>query len=159
MTILSVLGTIISVPLISAILNILRQIFFKDPRTPPEVFHYLPVIGSTIQYGMDPYAFFFKCRAKVHHISSAVEGFLALTTQYGDCFTFTLLGKKTTVFLGAKGNQFILNGSSKDLNAEEVYRPLTAPVFGKGVVYDCPNAKLMDQKRVCLTGRSLLSAC
>jgi hypothetical protein len=75
MTILSVLGTIISVPLISAILNILRQIFFKDPRTPPEVFHYLPVIGSTIQYGMDPYAFFFKCRAKVHHIPSAVEIF------------------------------------------------------------------------------------
>ena len=64
-------------------------------------------------------------------------------------FTFILLGKKTTVFLGAAGNQFILNGSSKDLNAEEVYRPLTAPVFGKGVVYDCPNSRLMDQKRVC----------
>lgn len=73
-----------------------------------------------------------------------------LTTQYGDCFTFVLLGKKTTVFLGATGNQFILNGSSKDLNAEEVYRPLTAPVFGKGVIYDCPNSKLMDQKRVCI---------
>jgi hypothetical protein len=53
------------------------------------------------------------------------------------------------VFLGAAGNQFILNGSTKDLNAEEIYAPLTTPVFGKGVVYDCPNSKLMDQKRVC----------
>jgi sterol 14-demethylase len=52
------------------------------------------------------------------------------------------------VFLGTKGNEFILNGKLKDLNAEEVYGPLTKPVFGKGVVYDCANSKLMDQKRV-----------
>jgi len=25
---------------------------------------------------------------------------------------------------------------------------LTTPVFGKDVVYDCPNAKLMEQKKV-----------
>jgi len=52
------------------------------------------------------------------------------------------------VFLGAKGNNFILNGKHADLNAEDVYGKLTTPVFGKGVVYDCPNEKLMDQKRV-----------
>ena len=49
-----------------------------------------------------------------------------------------------------KGNDFILNGKHKDLNAEEIYSPLTTPVFGKDVVYDCPNAKLMEQKKVCL---------
>lgn len=70
-------------------------------------------------------------------------------SQYGDCFTFILLGKRTTVCLGAKGNEFILNGKLKDVNAEEIYSPLTTPVFGKGVVYDCPNAKLMEQKKVC----------
>lgn len=59
-----------------------------------------------------------------------------------------LLGKKTTVFLGTKGNEFILNGRLKDTNAEEVYSALTTPVFGTGVVYDCPNAKLMEQKKV-----------
>ena len=48
-----------------------------------------------------------------------------------------------------KGNEFILNGKLKDVNAEEVYSPLTTPVFGKEVVYDCPNAKLMEQKKVC----------
>ena len=50
--------------------------------------------------------------------------------------------------LGVKGNEFILNGKLKDVNAEEVYGPLTTPVFGKEVVYDCPNAKLMEQKKV-----------
>ena len=69
-------------------------------------------------------------------------------TQHGDIFTFVLLGKKTTVYLGPKGNDFILNGKAKDVNAEEIYSVLTTPVFGKDVVYDCPNAKLMEQKKV-----------
>ena len=46
------------------------------------------------------------------------------------------------------GNDFILNGKLRDVNAEEVYTVLTTPVFGKDVVYDCPNSKLMEQKRV-----------
>lgn len=54
------------------------------------------------------------------------------------------------MYLGTKGNDFILNGKLKDLNAEEVYSPLTTPVFGKDVVYDCPNSKLMEQKKVCV---------
>ena len=84
--------------------------------------------------------------------------------QYGDVFTFILLGKRTTVCLGVKGNDFILNGKHKDLNAEEIYSPLTTPVFGKDVVYDCPNAKLMEQKKVrqCYTiskGEELTTQC
>lgn len=59
-----------------------------------------------------------------------------------------MLGKKTTVCLGVKGNEFILNGKLKDVSAEDIYGPLTTPVFGKEVVYDCPNAKLMEQKKV-----------
>ncbi|CAK3843289.1 14-alpha-demethylase [Lecanosticta acicola] len=115
---------------IAILLNVASQILFKNPNEPPLVFHWVPVIGSTISYGMDPYAFFFSCREK-----------------YGDVFTFILLGKKTTVVLGTKGNDFILNGKLKDVNAEEIYSPLTTPVFGKDVVYDCPNSKLMEQKK------------
>lgn len=61
--------------------------------------------------------------------------------------------------LGTKGNDFILNGKLKDVNAEDVYGCLTTPVFGKDVVYDCPNAKLMEQKKVvslAVTGSPLL---
>ncbi|KAK4889626.1 Lanosterol 14-alpha-demethylase [Elasticomyces elasticus] len=111
-------------------LNIVRQLLLRNPNEPPLVFHYIPFIGSTITYGMDPYTFFFTQRA-----------------LHGDVFTFILLGKKTTVCLGTKGNDFILNGKLKDVNAEEIYSPLTTPVFGKDVVYDCPNAKLMEQKK------------
>jgi hypothetical protein len=53
-----------------------------------------------------------------------------------------------TVCLDTKGNNFILNGKLKDVNAEEIYSPLCTPVFGKDVVYDCPNSKLMEQKKV-----------
>ncbi|KAL8836368.1 MAG: hypothetical protein Q9170_002941 [Blastenia crenularia] len=112
------------------VLNVLRQLLLRNPNEPPVVFHWVPFIGSTIPYGIDPFRFFFSCREK-----------------YGDIFTFILLGKKTTVFLGTKGNEFILNGKLKDANAEEIYSPLTTPVFGSGVIYDCPNAKLMEQKK------------
>jgi sterol 14-demethylase len=123
--------TLTAIGLIAIAQNVIQQVYFSNPNRPPVVFHIFPLIGSTVQYGMDPYKFYFDCRAK-----------------YGDCFTFILLGKPTTVFLGAKGNNFILNGKHAHLNAEEVYGKLTTPVFGKGVVYDCPNERLMDQKRV-----------
>ncbi|KAJ5730138.1 uncharacterized protein N7483_004646 [Penicillium malachiteum] len=114
----------------SVIINVLRQLLFKSPHEPPVVFHWFPFVGSTISYGIDPYKFFHASRAK-----------------YGDIFTFVLLGKKTTVYLGTKGNEFILNGKLRDVCAEEVYSPLTTPVFGRHVVYDCPNSKLMEQKK------------
>lgn len=123
--------TVLIIVIVSIIQNVVRQLYFSNPRRPPVVFHWLPLVGSTIQYGMDPYKFFRDCRAK-----------------YGDCFTFILLGKPTTVFLGSKGNDFILNGRHADLNAEDVYGKLTTPIFGAGVLYDCSNEHLMDQKRV-----------
>lgn len=63
---------------------------------------------------------------------------------------------KVTVYLGTKGNSFILNGKHKDLNAEEIYGPLTVPIFGPGVVYDIDNARFMDQKRVRHNLRNLV---
>lgn len=59
-----------------------------------------------------------------------------------------------TVYLGTKGNTFILNGKLKDLNAEEIYGPLTVPIFGPGVGYAVDNARFMDQKRVGLNHKS-----
>jgi hypothetical protein len=54
------------------------------------------------------------------------------------------------VYVGTKGNDFILNGKHSHISAEEVYNGLCKPVFGKDVVYDCPNSKLMEQKKVCV---------
>nr|AWJ58298.1 14-alpha sterol demethylase [Aspergillus pseudoviridinutans] len=123
----------LAVAMLTAILlNVVYQLFFRlwNRTEPPMVFHWVPFLGSAISYGIDPYKFFFACREK-----------------YGDIFTFILLGQRTTVYLGVQGNEFILNGKLKDVNAEEVYSPLTTPVFGSDVVYDCPNSKLMEQKK------------
>ncbi|KAM3089056.1 Lanosterol 14-alpha-demethylase, variant 2 [Clarireedia jacksonii] len=130
-------GSFAAFVVLAVVLNVLNQLLFKNPNEPPVVFHWFPIIGSTITYGIDPYRFFFDCRAK-----------------YGDVFTFILLGKKTTVYLGRQGNDFILNGKLKDVNAEEIYTVLTTPVFGQDVVYDCPNSKLMEQKKFMKIGLS-----
>lgn len=45
--------------------NVLLQAINRNPNEPPLVFHWFPVIGSTITYGMDPPRFFKENRAKV----------------------------------------------------------------------------------------------
>lgn len=50
----------------------------------------------------------------------------------------TLTSKATTAFSTER---------YRTMNAEEIYGPLTIPVFGSDVVYDCPNSKLMEQKK------------
>lgn len=45
--------------------NLIYQCFFYSRNEPPMVFHWVPFIGSTVSYGMDPYRFFFSCREKV----------------------------------------------------------------------------------------------
>lgn len=50
---------------LAVVLNVLNQLLFKNPNEPPVVFHWLPIIGSTVTYGMDPYGFFQKNRNKV----------------------------------------------------------------------------------------------
>ncbi|KAJ5661959.1 Cytochrome P450 [Penicillium maclennaniae] len=128
--ILRITGYVAATALIAVVFNLIHQQFFYQRNEPPLVFHWFPFLGNTIAYGMDPYKFFFTCREK-----------------HGDIFTFILLGKKITVYLGTEGNEFILNGKLRDVNAEEVYGKLTTPVFGSDVVYDCPNSKLMEQKK------------
>nr|AXF92929.1 14-alpha sterol demethylase Cyp51A [Aspergillus clavatus]AXF92931.1 14-alpha sterol demethylase Cyp51A [Aspergillus clavatus] len=123
---------LVSATAVVILVNVVYQHLFRlrNRTEPPMVFHWIPFIGSTITYGIDPCKFFFACREK-----------------YGNIFTFILLGQKVTVYLGVEGNEFILNGKLKDVNAEEVYSPLTTPVFGSDVVYDCPNSKFMEQKK------------
>lgn len=41
--------------------------------------------------------------------------------QYGNCFTFILLGKRVTVTLGTHGNDYVLGGKHTQLAAEDVY--------------------------------------
>ncbi|CAJ2505572.1 Uu.00g129660.m01.CDS01 [Anthostomella pinea] len=124
------LGYFLGLLFVSVTFNILWQQLPHKKSDPPLVFHWFPFVGNAISYGTDPFNFYKECQRK-----------------HGDIFTFILFGKKMTVYLGLAGNEFILNGKLQDLNAEEIYGPLTIPVFGSDVVYDCPNAKLMEQKK------------
>ena len=54
-----------SLTVLTILLNVLKQLLFKNPTEPPVVFHLVPFIGSTITYGIDPFKFFEGCRAKV----------------------------------------------------------------------------------------------
>lgn len=58
-------GGVLSFFVLAIVLNVLSQLIFRNPTEPPVVFHWLPFIGSTITYGIDPYHFFFDCRRKV----------------------------------------------------------------------------------------------
>lgn len=117
------------------IYNVVWQFFYslRKDRV-PLVYHTVPWLGSAVTYGMQPYEFFEKCREK-----------------YGDVFAFVLLGKVMTVYLGPKGHEFVLNSKLSDVSAEDAYAHLTTPVFGKGVIYDCPNHRLMEQKKFAKT--------
>lgn len=50
---------------VAIVFNVLGQLLIKSPNEPPLVFHWVPFIGSTVTYGIDPYRFFFSCREKV----------------------------------------------------------------------------------------------
>jgi sterol 14-demethylase len=68
----SVVVSLLQFILLGTAINILSQLCNKkDTSKPPVVFHYFPVIGSTITYGKDPLKFFAECKAKVLPSNSA----------------------------------------------------------------------------------------
>ena len=74
-----VLSGIASFVVLAIVLNVLRQLLFKNSQEPPVVFHWVPFIGNTISYGIDPFIFFFKCREKVHNPSAMHRVLLILS--------------------------------------------------------------------------------
>jgi sterol 14-demethylase len=56
---------VISLIVLFSLLSVLNQLLFKNPNEPPVIFHWFPIIGSTLSYGTDPYEFFKKCRTEV----------------------------------------------------------------------------------------------
>jgi sterol 14-demethylase len=79
----AILLAIVSIPFLTIALSVIRQlvsilwlssacllkcrvqVVAQDRSLPPEVFHWIPFIGSAISYGNDPLKFLFECREKV----------------------------------------------------------------------------------------------
>lgn len=58
-------------------------------------------------------------------VTSSEQRSVALTAfliQYGNVFTFVLLGRRMTVALGPKGSNLILGGKLSEVSAEEAYK-------------------------------------
>lgn len=70
---LLIVSGVVTFVVLAIVLNVLHQLLFKNPNEPPVVFHWVPVIGSTILYGIDPYKFFFSCREKVFDMYLAMR--------------------------------------------------------------------------------------
>ena len=51
----------------------------------------------------------------------ALYGADSALIQYGNVFTFVLLGRRMTVALGPKGSNLILGGKLSEVSAEEAY--------------------------------------
>ncbi|KAJ1548241.1 Lanosterol 14-alpha-demethylase [Nowakowskiella sp. JEL0078] len=128
-TIVSTIIVVILVVIASNFLISANEPLPLNAKLPPVVPGY-PFIGSALEYGVHPIKFLQKCQK-----------------EYGDVFTFIMFGQRMTVCLGPEGNNFVYNIPLASAAAEEIYQKLTTPVFGAGVVYDCPNSKLMEQKK------------
>ena len=66
---------------VAVALNVLQQFLFKKPNEPPLVFHWFPLIGSTITYGMDPPRFFKENREKVRNKKKTPPFFKSLPDE------------------------------------------------------------------------------
>lgn len=69
---LNIVAAIAILVMLATLTTVIQQILFKNPNEPPIVFHWLPVIGSTVTYGIDPFRFFFDCQKKVGRLSSGL---------------------------------------------------------------------------------------
>lgn len=96
----------------------------------PLVHYWIPWLGNAAEFGMNPYGFYQRCR-----------------DRHGDTFSFIMVGRTMTVSLGPKGHDLIFNAKDADVSAKAAYENMTTPVIGEGVVFDCPNHRLMEQKK------------
>ena len=62
---INALITIVSIGIAAVIGNVVRQICLKSSNVPPMVFHWFPIIGHSVSYGIDPFRFFRECQRKV----------------------------------------------------------------------------------------------
>ncbi|XP_038044568.1 lanosterol 14-alpha demethylase-like [Patiria miniata] len=109
----------------------------SDIKLPPSI-PGIPFLGKAVEFGENPIKFLEDSYKK-----------------YGEIFSFTMIGQTFTYLIGPESSAVLFNSKNEQLNAEEVYGRLTTPVFGKGVAYDVPNAKFLEQKKILKMGLNI----
>lgn len=123
-------GLLVLVIMAVAYSQVWQVLYARRKDRVPLAHYWIPWLGNAAAYGMNPYGFFQRCRDK-----------------HGDTFAFVMVGRIMTVSLGPKGHDLVFNAKESEVSAKDAYENLTTPVIGEGVVYDCPNHRLMEQKQ------------
>ena len=69
--------------------------------------------------------------------------------EVGEVGAFDVLGKKMVAVFGPDAHEAIFRAPDEQMNPSEAYKIMT-PVFGKGMVYDAPPAKMNEQLKMLL---------
>jgi len=98
-------------------------------KPPPEYSPGLPIIGPFLAFASDPLGTVRKARAKK-----------------GDVFTLRMLTEKVTFLIGPGPHTVFFQAKDEELDQADPYK-FMIPIFGPGVVYDCPLEKRRQQMR------------
>jgi len=101
----------------------------KKSSPPPQYSPGLPIVGGFMKFASDP-----------------LGTIRAGRQQCGDVFTLRMLTEQLTVLIGPAPHAAFFNSTDEEADQADVYKFMT-PIFGNGVVYDCPIEKRRQQMR------------
>ena len=87
----------------------------------------LPIVGAAIPFLIDPLALARRAEKKC-----------------GDCFTIKIFGMRITFLSGPDAQENFCKARDDELSQKEAYS-FAVPLFGEGVIYDCPLEKRTEQ--------------
>jgi cytochrome P450 len=76
---------------------------------------------------------------------------LTLFCKYGEIFTLKMFGNNFTCLVGPEAHTLFFKTDDDDLSQKEAYKWMI-PVFGPGVVFDCPPSLMKEQMKFMKTG-------
>jgi sterol 14-demethylase len=113
--------------------------FYLDPKKrgknlPPVVSGPIPILGAFPTFSVNP-------------VKAVREAF----NKNGDIFTLHTMGFNMTFLIGPEAHQVFFKATDEELSPREAYQ-MVVPVFGPGVVYDCPTSVMYEQLKFVKSG-------
>jgi len=129
----------LSLAVLAGVFLILTYLIFLHPKRrgrnlPPIVGSSIPFLGCIKEFSSNPVA----CIRKSYE-------------KHGDCFTLYLAGANMTFLIGPKAHETFFMATDEELSPREAYQ-FVVPVFGPGVVYDCPTSMMYEQLKFIKSG-------
>src|SRR5688572_10839756 len=101
-------------------------------RQPPVLSGGLPVLGHTVEF-----------------IRSALEMLFRGNRENGEVVAINVLNRRMFALYGPDAHEAVFQAPDRQLNPQDAYKIMT-PIFGKGMVYDAPPAKMNEQLKMLL---------